>query len=192
MAAAEKLQEMRQKAEGVSRLIKMTLNRVNTQRAFFRQLIGEYAKERTNLFLDGLKARGLSWCTRCDNLFSEGGMKLILVEGRGECRDHFQDFSNLHRVCDECYKRALVRSGTYGKYDTFVKDQTSFFAYPVEKRQDGYYVRRFQNGEWEKLNEQKYTLLADPPIDIIKKLATEFNLPPEIKLSYQGDTIVTL
>ncbi len=189
MATLEKIQELRKKAEDFVESLVEASGKVNGIQVLLNQTIEQYIGERVNFLLVELESRRLSWCTQCSAVLPKKDLLLMFMKGRKEDRSDFRNFENLHRVCVGCYKRAEIRSGTYGKWNSSQKDQESFFAYPVEKRVDGYYFRPYQTAEWEKLDEKCCAFLIKPPRDLFKKLAVEFKIPPKIRLGPENKII---
>lgn len=191
---AAELLRMRRRAEQMVRDISQAEHGPCPERQNLRQVISEYGTKRIELLKEELHARGLTWCTRCSTVLPEGEVELLLLEGREEysCGHEnscysFRDFSRLHRVCPRCREKASDKHGTRGSYDTMAKDQTSFYAFRVEKREDGYYAREF--GDWIKLEDEKCEL-SEPSSQLVEKLAEEWDLPPKIELDHRDDKLV--
>ena len=97
----------------------------------------------------------------------------------GDGKFLISSFSKLHRLCPACREWAADQHGWVGSYDSQAKDQSSFYAFRVEKRDDGYYARKF--GNWVKLDDKKYSL-GEPSSKLVERLAKELNLPPRIEI----------
>jgi hypothetical protein len=196
--------DMRRRAEETVQNIEQISNNLDSERRILRQIVEEYGVKRIELLKEELHMRGLTWCTLCaqkiENICSskqdvilERDVDFILLEGRetyscgyeNSCYG-FRNFSGLHRVCLSCRESAHDKHGSRGDYDTSEKDQTSFFAFRVEKRDDGYYARKF--GVWMKLND-KNCKLPEPSSQLVDRLAEEWNLPPRIEF-YRDDKLV--
>ncbi len=149
-------------------------------------MVEEYGARRVELLKQELQARGITWCTYCSEVVLENEAELLLVEGReeyshgeGNAYYGFRDFSKLHRSCPSCRERAADKHGQGGAHDSRAKDQSSFYAFRVEKREDGHYARKF--GNWVKLDDENCKL-DEPSSQLIEKLAEEWNLPPRIEI----------
>ena len=189
---ATELQELRQQAEQLEQSIKEKKSNLYAEQQKLRQTINEYSAKRIQFFEEALHARGLAWCTQCSAIFAESEATFMLLTGKQQYSGGyenseygFRDFSEFRRVCPKCRGLNLGRNGTYGEYDTLAKNQTSFFAAIVEKREDGYYVRGF------KLNDTECRL-SKPSSDLVEKFDEEYNLPPIIYLDCQHDEIKIL
>lgn len=200
------LLDMRKRAEQTVQNIEQILHSLHSEQRMLRQLIEEYNVKRVKLFQQELQQRGLTWCTLCAekieiirrseqlDVILECEAELILLAGREEyscgyensCYS-FRDFFNLHRACPTCRESAFDKHGSRGAYNSSVKDQTNFYVFRVEKRDDGYYARRF--GNWEKLNEEK-CVLPEPPHQLIDQLAKEWNIPPRISLDRDDNLVI--
>ena len=185
---------LRKQAEQTVQNIGQIKHNLYSEQQNLRQAVSEYDAKRIELLREELRVRGLTWCTRCSAVLPEGEVELLLLEGREEyscgyensCYG-FRDFFRLHRACSECREQAADRHGTRGNYNTMEKDQTSFYAFRVEKREDGYYARKF--GNWVKLEDEKCKL-SEPSSQLVEKLAEEWNLPPRIELDYRDNKLV--
>lgn len=197
---------MRKRAERTAQNIDRLKNSLGSARQELRRVINAYSAKRIKLFQEELCARGLTWCTLCaeetilwkPQVVPEHDTELILLEGRkivsggyeNSCYG-FEDFFGLHRACPKCREKALDRHGTRGSYNTMAKDQTIFYAFRVEKREDGYYYAR-KFGNWVKLDDEKCKL-SEPPSQLVEQLAGEWNLPPRIEFdhsAYNDDKLV--
>lgn len=177
---------MRKRAERMAQNIDQTFRNLYAERQALRQVVNEYGAKRVELLKEELRARGMTWCTRCSAVLPEGETELLLLEGRekyshgyGNAYYGFRDFSGLHRACPKCREEAADKHGTRGPYNRLAKDQSSFYAFRVEKREDGYYARKF--GEWVKLDEENCKL-SEPSSQLVEQLAAEWNLPPRIEV----------
>ncbi len=200
------LLDMQKRAEQTAQNIKQISRNLYSEQRMLRQLIEEYNAKRVVLFQQELQQRGLTWCTLCaekievicgseqQEVIPESEAELILLTGRemyscgyeNSCYG-FRDFFKLHRVCPACREKAFDKHGIHGTYGSLAKNQTSFYAFRVEKRDDGYYARRF--GDWEKLDEEK-CVLPDPPRQLIDQLAQEWNIPPRISLDRDENLVI--
>ena len=118
---------------------------------------------RLDFLREELWRKGLDWCTCCKNLFPYKEMKFLLTgntkESGGHIRPGIRDFFPVfHHTCSQCFQKNFDRHGLPVVYDGA---QTSlvFFAFKVEKREDGYYAREF--GEWIRLEDKDCKLLGD-------------------------------
>ena len=190
---AAELLTMRLRAEGTAENIKQTRQNLSSERRELGRLVKEYSAKRVELIVEDLHTRGLTWCTCCaeesrrtPKVLPEKEAELLLLEGKeeyshgyGNAYYGFRDFFQLHRACPKCREAAYDKHGTRGRYDTQAKDQSSCFAFRVEKREDGYYARKF--GRWIKLEQEK-CLLPAPPSELIEHLAATWNMPARIEL----------
>jgi hypothetical protein len=159
-------------------------------RARLRRVVDQHNEARRSLILTWVEAGGLTWCTKCRKRVQTAETALILLEGR-ERYSHgyensfyaFRGFSRLHRACTACCEETNDRHGTTGPYDDYAKDQARFFAFRVEVRDDGYYVRRF--GDWDKLDGEKYNL-PDLTDDQLESVANEAGAPPILEFDSIG------
>lgn len=188
---------IRKRAEQTEQNIDRISRNLHAEQQGFRRMVEEYSVKRVELIIEELRARGMTWCTLCakelwrtPEVLPEKETELLLLKGReeyshgyGNAYHGFRDFSRLHRACPKCRKTAYDKHGTRGCYSTQAKDQSSFYAFCVEKREDGYYARKF--GNWVKLDD-KDCKLAEPSNSLVEELAKKWNLPPRIELDY-GD-----
>lgn len=185
-AMMTELLALREQAEQTAQNINQISQKLYDEKQLLRKVVDEYGAKRVEFFKQEFMARGMTWCTYCSKAIPEGEAEFLLIEGRetyscgyeNSCYG-FRSFSKLHRACPVCRERALDEHGTRGIYDTSAKDQTSFYAFRVEKREDGYYARRF--GNWVKLEDGKYKL-SEPSSQLVEKLAEEWNFPPRIEI----------
>lgn len=180
------LLSVRKQAERTAQNIDQISRNLSTQRQSLRQTVEEYGAKRVELLNQELQARGMTWCTYCSEVIPENEAELLLVEvreeyshGYGNVYYGFCGFSKLHRACIACRERAADKHGQKGAYDPHAKDQSSFYAFRVEKREDSHYARKF--GNWVKLDEKSCTL-DEPSNQLVEKLAEEWNLPPRIEV----------
>lgn len=188
-AMATELLAMRKRAERTAQNIDQISCNLSTERQALRQAVSEYGAKRIELLKQEFVARGTTWCTYCSEVIPEGEAEFLLVEGREEYSGGYQNscygfrsFSKLHRACCACRERAVDKHGQKGAYDSQAKDQASFYAFRVEKREDGYYARKF--GNWAKLDD-KNCKLDEPSSRLVEKLAEEWNLPPRIEVAWK-------
>lgn len=188
----EELQIMQKSMERTADNIVRISSDLADENRLLRQLVKEYGEKRAELFKQELLARGMTLCTYCHKKIAESETEFLLVQGRekfscgyegGEYS--FRGFSKLHRACPTCRENAADRHGWKGEYDSLAKDQVSFCAFRVEKRDDGYYARKF--GHWAKLDEKNYEnrTLNELSGELDEQLAEEWNLPPRIDLVSQ-------
>ncbi len=149
-------------------------------------MIKEYCAKRIGLLKSEFAARGMTWCTQCSAVIPENEAELLLLAGRGEYSHGygdayygFRDFSKLHRACPACRERTADKHGQKGAYSSQAKDQSIFYAFRVEKREDGHYARKF--GNWVKLDDENCKL-DEPSSQLVDKLTEEWNLPPRIEI----------
>ena len=185
-ALTTELLSMRQRAERTAQNIDQISRNLSTERQALRQVVKEYGAKRVELFKQELQARGMIWCTYCSEVIPENEAELLLVEGREEYSHGygnmfygFRGFSKLHRACPACRERTADKHGRMGAYDSQAKDQLSFYAFRVEKRDDGYHARKF--GNWVKLDD-KDCALDEPLSRLVENLAEEWNLPPRLEV----------
>jgi hypothetical protein len=191
---AEELLNIRKRAEQTALNIEQIKDNLDSERQELRRLVEGYNVKRVELFLKELSGRKLTWCTRCKKALSENETEFILREGRttythgyGNSYYGFRDFSKLHRVCAACRDESFNRHGWVSGYDTQAKNQEKFYAFRVEKHEDGYYACKF--GNWVKLEDKKYEL-PGPPSELIENLAKEWNLPPRMEVKFQNDDLM--
>lgn len=189
-ALTAELLSMLEQAERRAQNINKNSRKLSAERESLRQAVKKYSEKRVELLKQELQVRGMTWCTYCSAVIPESETELLLVEGRkeyshgyGNAYYGFRGFSRLHRACLVCCECAADKHGQKGEYDSQAKDQSSFYAFRVEKREDGYYARKF--GNWVKLDD-KSCLLDEPSIELVEKLAEEWNLPPRIEFASQG------
>lgn len=185
-ASATELLSMRKRAERTAQNIDQISRNLSAERQSLRQVVKEYGAKRVELLKQELQAREMTWCTYCSKVIPENEAELLLVEGReeyshgyGNAYYGFRGFSKLHRACQTCRECAADRHGQKSAYDSQAKDQASFYAFRVEKREDGYYARRF--GNWVKLDEENCKF-DEPSSQLVEQLAEEWNLPPRIEV----------
>ena len=185
-ALATELLSMLERAKGGQQEIKRLSCCLRDEWRLLRELVEEYRRKRVELFKQELIARGMTWCTYCSRVIPESQAELMLFEGRERYSHGYEDafyafrgFSNLYRLCPACREWAADQHGWVGSYDSQAKDQSSFYAFRVEKRDDGYYARKF--GNWVKLDDKKYSL-GEPSSKLVERLAKELNLPPRIEI----------
>ncbi len=196
---ATELLVMRKRAEQTAQNIDQISRNLSAERQALRQVVKDYGAKRVELLKEELRARGMTWCTYCSEIIPKKTAKLLLVEGR-ERYDHgygnayygFRDFFRLHRACPKCRERAADNHGQRGAYSSQAKDQSSFYAFCVEKREEGYYARKF--GNWVKLDDEKCKL-AEPRSELVERLAEEWNLPPRIEVeskspNFDGELVI--
>ncbi|MBI3627594.1 MAG: hypothetical protein HY220_02515 [Candidatus Sungbacteria bacterium] len=185
-ALTTELLSMRKRAERTAQGIDQISHNLSAERQSLRQVVKEYGTKRVELLKQTLQARGMTWCTYCSKAVPVNEVELLLVEGVEERSGGYENscwgceqFSKLHRACPYCRERAQDRHGTQGRYDSFNKLQACFYAFHVEKREDGHYARKF--GNWVKLDDENCNL-NEPSSQLIEKLAEEWNLPPRIEV----------
>ena len=183
---AVELLSMRKQAERKAQNIDQISRNLSAERQSLRQVVKGYGAKRVELLKQELQTRGMTWCTYCSEVIHENEAELLLVEGReeyshgyGNAYYGFRGFSKLHRACPACRERAADKHGQKGAYDSQAKDQSSFYAFRVERREDGHYTRKF--GNWVKLDDKNCTL-DEPSSQLVEKLAEEWNLPPRIEV----------
>lgn len=176
---------MRKLAEEAVKKIEQIAKTLRAEKLALYQRLEDYNTKRVELVKQELRARGLTWCTRCAAIFPESEAELVLIEGTEEYTHgygnscySFRNFSNLLRACPISREQVFDQHGKQGPYDSLLKNQESFSAFRVEKRDDGYYARKF--GNWVKLDDGKYGL-PELPKQLIEKLANDWNLPPRIE-----------
>lgn len=183
-ALATELSAIRRRAEETTRNIEQISQKRYAEGQLLRQLVREYGEKRVQLLKQKLQECELTWCTCCSKVIPESEVKFLLFEGKEEYSHGygnmfygFRSFSKFHRACSACQEHAADRHGRTGRYDSQAKDQESFYAFRVEKRDDGYHARKF--GDWAKLDDEKCKV-DEPRNDLVEKLEEEFNLPPRI------------
>ena len=190
------LLDMRKRAEQVAQNIEQIRRNLRAERQALEQVINEYCTKRVELFKEELRARGMTWCTYCSAVLPEGEAKLLLLEGKEEYSCGYEDscysfrgFLKFHRACPKCREAAADKHGTRGSYDKTLEDQASFYAFRVEKREDGYYARKF--GNWVKVDEK--CKLSGASVSLVEKFAGDLGLPPRIEIegwSGSGEKLV--
>jgi hypothetical protein len=194
------LLSIREQAEQTAQNINQIARNLSAERQSLQQMVNDYGARRVELLRQELQARGITWYTGCSEVIPESEAELLFVEGT-EKYSHgyeamyygFRDFSKLHRVCPVCRERAADRHGQKGAYDLQAKNQSSYYAFRVERREDGYYARKF--GDWVKLDEKNCSP-DEMSNKLIERIAEEWNLPPRIKLilkesSYEVKLIIS-
>lgn len=197
------LLSLRKQAEQTAQDIEQTKQNLYSKDKELQRIVKDYSAGLVQLVFEELCARGMTWCTCCaekiwlmPELLQEKEIELLLFEGREKYSHGYQDsfygfrnFSQLHRVCPKCSEESFDKHGTRGSYDTMAKDQTFFYVFRVEKREDSYYAREF--GSWIKLD-GKSCKFSGPPSRLVDKLAEEWNFPPKISLDYEhgGEKLV--
>ncbi|OGZ58187.1 MAG: hypothetical protein A3B96_00680 [Candidatus Spechtbacteria bacterium RIFCSPHIGHO2_02_FULL_43_15b] len=183
--ATEVLSILEQAKERAKKIIEMSRDLV-AERELLRRVVSEYSAKRVELVKQELEARGLTWCTSCSNVTSGLDIEFLLVEG-SEVYSHgygnsyygFRPFSKLYQACIACRKCAADKHGQMGAYDYHAEGQSSFLAFRVEKREDGYYACKF--GNWVKL-EEKQCELNGLSSELVEKLVEEWGLPPRMEV----------
>lgn len=185
-ALTTELLSIRERAERTAQNIDQIAHNLSTEQHSLRQVVKEYGAKRVELLKQELRARGMTWCSYCSEVVPESEAELLFVEGReeyfhgyGNAEYGFRGFSKLHRACPACRECAADKHGQKGAYDSQAKDQSSYYAFRVEKREDGYYARKF--GNWVKLDDKNCSL-DEPSSQLVEKLAEEWNLPPRIEV----------
>jgi len=181
---------MQNKIEEATKLVAQAKEAARETEKLLNELVQEHETGRLELFKQKLSEKRLAWCTSCLSLSPAEEVYLIFIEGtetyscgyENSCYA-FQKFAKLHRACESCKSYFSNQHGRRGAYDSFLHDQESFYAFAVEKRQDGYYASRF--GCWQKLDPQ-HSIPENPPERLIRKLAKEFGLPPKMELDWNG------
>jgi hypothetical protein len=181
----EKIMFIRKQIENQSKEIEQAKKDLYEEKQRMKNMVKLYAQERVELVKQELIAREMTWCTYCCEAVPKKGVRLLFIEGRtryshgyeGSCYG-FCNFSKLHQVCPSCRKSFENKHGEKSEYDSQAKDQTSFYAFRISKRKDGYYAYKF--GNWAKI-EEKDCKIKDPSNDLIEKLAKEYGLPPKIE-----------
>jgi hypothetical protein len=179
------LLEMREKIEQSAQKIRQIKAELRGEQVKIRLLAADYETKRQELVKEGLKSRGLTWCTKCGEVLSENETSFVFLEGvrRYSCGYEnscysYESFSALHRVCAGCRQKAEDEHGWKGDYDSTLKKQSCFYAFHVELRELGFWMRKF--GVWEKLDGE----CSIPELDykLVNRLAEEWNFPPEITI----------
>lgn len=185
-ALTTELLSMRERAERTAQNIDQIAHNLSAERHSLRQVVKEYGVKRVELLKQELQAREMTWCTYCSDVIPASEAELLLVKGReeyshgyGNAYYGFRGFSKLHRACPACRERVADKHGQKGAYDSQAKDQSSFYAFRVERREDGYYARKF--GNWVKLDDKNCSL-DEPSSQLAEKFAEELNLPPRIEV----------
>jgi len=180
----------RQGIEKTWQNIGQLLSQLADGRQTLQKKVDAYTAKRIEFFKQVLAAQGMTWCTRCSKIIPEADAELFFEEGRTEYSHGygnsfygFRGFSKLHRACSVCRQKAVDRHGWKGGYNSQCKDQPSYNAFQVEKREDGFFARKF--GDWVKLNAD-ICKFDEPPKDLVEKSAKECNLPPRITLDLEG------
>lgn len=184
-ATATELQALREQAEVTAQNIDQISSTLSNAQETLQQIVSQYSAKRVKLLKEKLHARGMTWCTYCSKVIPESETELLLIEGRaeythgyGDAYYGFRGFSKLHRACHACRERSADKHGWKSPYDSQAEDQASFYAFRVEKRDDGYYARKF--GKWVKLDDENCKL-DELSSRLVEKLAEEWNLPPRIE-----------
>jgi hypothetical protein len=154
--------------------------------------IDDYNASRSELVKEELAARNMDWCTYCSKESARDSMALILIEGTSEYSfgyeggDYgFRTFSTLHRMCSSCQSNTAERHGWVGPYNHSCRTQEKFYAFAVEKKEDGYYANKF--GSSTKLpKECEERLVWEPPKEVVERLTQAWNLPGRIELDHMG------
>jgi hypothetical protein len=193
---------MQKQIEYVAQIIKQLSDSLRSEQETLRKFIKEYEIKRIEFFKEELRARGLTWCTICaekkifdsPEVIPECDVELILLEGRemyscgyeNSCYG-YRDFFDLHRACLKCREEAFDKHGIHGSYNKLAHDQEYFNAFRVEKRNDGYYARKF--GNWVKLDDEKCKF-PRPPYQLVNRLTEEWDLPPRIELDRDDKLVI--
>ncbi len=195
-ALVTKLLSLRKRAERTAQNIDRIECNLNAEQQALEQVVKEYQAKRVELLKQELRAREMTWCTYCSKVIPENEAEFLFIEGK-EKYSHgyensyygFRDFSKLHRACPDCRKCAADKHGQKSEYDSQTRDYSIFYAFLVEKRDDGYYARKF--GEWVKLNDYDCAF-GEPSSQLVEKLTEEWNLPPRIEIDSRrsGSNIV--
>ena len=180
------LLSMRKQAEQRAQNIDRISRDLFAEQQSLWQTVKEYSEKRMELFKQKLQAHGMTWCTyeHCAAIVPENETKLIFAHGieghrgREYSGDRYQPFSNLHRVCPSCHEKMQNRHGRHGHRDNLSGRQSHFYAFRVEKREDGYYAYEF--GTWIRIDDED--CLLEPLNKPVEELAEQWNLPPRIEL----------
>jgi hypothetical protein len=189
-ALLAEISSLRSQAEQTVSDIEQARLSLLTQQQSLRQQVSQYGAKRIELLGQELQARGLTWCTRCSEVIAEDETELMFVEGKeyyscgyeNSCYG-YRDFAGLHRACPSCREQAADKHGQRGPYDSLAKAQSSFYAFRVEEREDGYYARKF--GNWMKL-EPTSCEFSGPSFQLVERLTQEWGLPPKIEVVSEG------
>lgn len=181
---------MRKNVEQTKRNIDQISCNLLAQKQLLRQEVEEYSAKRIELLKLELHSRGMTLCTYCHKVILKYEAEFMLFEGAEERSGGHENscwachqFSDIHQVCSDCREKAQDRHGTQGRYDSFNKIQAVFYAFSVEKREDGYYARKFES--WVKLENDKHKL-SEPQVGEVEKLAKEWELPPKIEIDFSS------
>lgn len=152
--------------------------------------VREYREERIALFEKLLNDKGLTWCTACPHhleptVFSLEEAKLIferwklfVSHGYGNAHESLDSGASFHRVCPECFERAMSRHGMPGR-----REGEIWHTFLVEKYEKGYFALQF--GTLVKLSDEQ-TKLSPPSSKLVSLYEEEFNLTPEIEYLHAG------
>ncbi|MBI2409454.1 hypothetical protein HYV30_00210 [Candidatus Kaiserbacteria bacterium] len=175
---------LRQAAERATQNIEDLEGRLRAEHEARGEAVKRYGARRVELVEQEMRKRGLTYCTRCFCMIYSAEADFVLTEGRetydGAYHTYgFRNFFRFYRVCPACREKLLDAHGRRGGYDTFAKDQAYFHAFHVEKRLDGFWVRKF--GAWGHLGwHDDKCVLAELPGKLVEQLAAEWGLPPRI------------
>src|SRR4030042_4548132 len=191
----KQLLSLRQSIEKGTQSAEQLSNRLSAEWESIREKVEQYAIKRVESFKQALETKGMTWCTYCNKVVPEADGEFLYFEGREKYSGGYQNscygfrgFSGLHRACSSCRESATDRHGWKGSRDSFLKDQAYFHAFRVEKREDGFYARRF--GQWVKLDDGQCELKELPPDRLVEESAEEWNLPPRIDYSFMEKKLV--
>jgi hypothetical protein len=187
-ALATELLAMRRRAERTAQNIDQISHSLSAEWQTLRQVVEEYDAKRIELLKQELQARGMTWCTRCSTVIAKADAGLLFVEGISQVSCGYENscwrdesFASLHRACSSCRQKSFDKHGSrgFGQWDSGDRDKTFFHAFEVEKRDDGYYARKF--GAWVKLDDGTCEP-NEPSSGLVEKLAEEWGFPPRIEV----------
>lgn len=152
--------------------------------------VREYREGRVAFFEKRLNDKGLTWCTACPHhleptVFSLEEAKLIFERwkywasrGYGNFFESLDSGASFHRVCPECFERAMSRHGKTGS-----REGEIHHTFLVESREDGFWALEF--GKPVRLDDE-VAKLPPPSSKLISLYEEEFNLTPEIEYLHDG------
>lgn len=170
------LRTLRSQAERISSEIQEELDRVSAQKEELRKFVEWYEDKWKLLFVEVMRSRGLVWCTCCSKVLPTNEVSLMLFEGNSyDLGGDNTHYSGVHRVCATCRKVALDRH-----------DCESFYAFRVEQRASGNWVRRF--GHWKRMKQE--IKFRDLLVRVMFRMGEEWNLPPWVMLDKSGCKLI--
>lgn len=178
------LNDLLEAAKSYEASIELMKQNLATEKEKLRATVTQHQVMRMKFIETELGERRLSWCTSCKQVSATDQFEFIFIEGKKEVTSGYENscygyeyFSKIHFACQTCRNDFLDRHGFCGREGTF------FHAFVVEKRELGYYAKKF--GNWTKLEEEKCALSPIPHGVAESMVAGTCVLPPIMVIDYR-------